>query len=45
MIYFVFIAQEMQDEYKQLVTAHVCANAHGDVLPPLIIYPSRKVNK
>ena len=36
------LLQETASEGRQQVTAHICVNAAGEILPPLLIYPGRK---
>ena len=43
MISFSFLLlQEVASDGRQLVTAHIAANAAGHLLPPLLIFPCRK---
>ena len=43
MISFYFLLlQEVASEARQQVTAHIAANAAGDLLPPLLIFPCTK---
>ena len=43
MISFYFLLlQEVASEGRQLVTGHITANAAGELLPPLLIFPCRK---